>query len=236
MGLLALNAHADLCTGSGEFSAFQKKVKWRDAAKRAGLSANDGKLLFIKAEGHWDHCCEAWRSMRSTAATAVLQDLVTELGPVVVWFREHKRSTAVLDFDDLIYSARDLLRDHESVRQALARRYTHVLVDGSSTAFLAIRGTRAEVPAVYRPGKCAPSSGSSACQPTAPPSLPGGGRPESKGHHPAKTPRTRRARVGQRRPLPGPCSTVRRSRAKGLRRSDDGCLGRKGRLGAPGCP
>jgi ATP-dependent exoDNAse (exonuclease V) beta subunit len=90
---------------------------------------NDGKLLFSEAEARWDRCCEAWRSMRANAATAVLQDLMTELSPVVQRFREHKRSTAVLDFGDLIYSARDLLRDHTPVCQALARRYTHVLVD-----------------------------------------------------------------------------------------------------------
>src|SRR4051812_11679532 len=41
----------------------------------------------------------------------------------------YKRSTAVLDFDDLIFSARDLLRDHEPVRRALAARCAHVLVD-----------------------------------------------------------------------------------------------------------
>ena len=44
-------------------------------------------------------------------------------------FREHKRSAALLDFDDLIFAARDLLRDHDEVRRALAARYTHVLVD-----------------------------------------------------------------------------------------------------------
>ena len=44
-------------------------------------------------------------------------------------WREYKRSTAVLDFDDLIFGARNLLRDHGEVRQALARRFPRVLVD-----------------------------------------------------------------------------------------------------------
>ena len=47
----------------------------------------------------------------------------------MVRFREHKRSTALLDFDDLIFAARDLLRDHDDVRRALAGRFAHVLVD-----------------------------------------------------------------------------------------------------------
>ena len=34
-----------------------------------------------------------------------------------------------MDFDDLIFAARDLLRDHDEVRQALAKRFSHVLVD-----------------------------------------------------------------------------------------------------------
>ena len=67
--------------------------------------------------------------MRSNAASRILEDLVGELRPLVDRFRNYKRSTAVLDFDDLIFSARDLLRDHEPVRRALAARYAHVLVD-----------------------------------------------------------------------------------------------------------
>ena len=42
---------------------------------------------------------------------------------------QNKRAAALLDFDDLIFAARDLLRDHEPVREALAARYRHVLVD-----------------------------------------------------------------------------------------------------------
>ena len=45
-------------------------------------------------------------------------------------WRAYKRATAaLLDFDDLLYTARDLLREHETVRQALARPFRHVLVD-----------------------------------------------------------------------------------------------------------
>ena len=34
-----------------------------------------------------------------------------------------------LDFDDLLYIARRVLRDHENVRAAAAARFTHILVD-----------------------------------------------------------------------------------------------------------
>lgn len=33
------------------------------------------------------------------------------------------------DFDDLIFAARNLLRDHDEVRRALGARFTRVLVD-----------------------------------------------------------------------------------------------------------
>jgi len=41
----------------------------------------------------------------------------------------YKRAAALLDFDDLLHAARDLLAGHEDVRRALAGRFRHVLVD-----------------------------------------------------------------------------------------------------------
>jgi exodeoxyribonuclease-5 len=44
-------------------------------------------------------------------------------------WRDYKRSAALLDFDDLLYTGRDLLVSHDEIRRALARRFRHVLVD-----------------------------------------------------------------------------------------------------------
>ncbi|MER2266796.1 UvrD-helicase domain-containing protein [Methylobacterium oxalidis] len=129
VGLVTLKAHADLCTKGGDFRAFKKKGKWEAAAARVGLPKAEGSLLFQEAERHHTACCEAWGRMHSNSASRVLQDLVTELQPLLSGFRSYKRATAALDFDDLIFTARDLLRDHEPVRQVLAQRYSHVLVD-----------------------------------------------------------------------------------------------------------
>ena len=48
-----------------------------------------------------------------------------------VWqsYREQLQRQRTLDFDDLLLEAVRLLRDHDSVRDALRRRYRHVLVD-----------------------------------------------------------------------------------------------------------
>ena len=127
--LLVTAPHPDLCTQSGSFRKLQKKGKWRAAAKQAGLAQADGDRLFILANGHYTRCCATWTAFQQAVATHMLADLVPMVEPVIDRFREHKRAAALLDFDDLIFAARDLLRDHDEVRRALAARFSHVLVD-----------------------------------------------------------------------------------------------------------
>jgi hypothetical protein len=120
---------AGLCKRDGDFRAYHKKGKWGTAAKANGLSKADGDQLNNEAERHYTACAEAWRAMREAAATAALSGLVSEVRSLIDRFQAEKRRIARLDFDDLIFAARDLLRDHEAVRQALGRRYAHLLVD-----------------------------------------------------------------------------------------------------------
>lgn len=127
--LLLARPHPGLCTAAGGFRAYKKKGKWGEAAKRGGLAKADGDRLNAAAEGHYTACCEAWTALSQAAAACVLAELVRLVQPVMDRFREYKRSAALLDFDDLIFSARALLRDHEAVRRALATRFAHVLVD-----------------------------------------------------------------------------------------------------------
>src|SRR5262249_15238667 len=44
-------------------------------------------------------------------------------------YRERKRQNGVVDFQDLLIMARDLLRDHPDVRARLQERYRFVLID-----------------------------------------------------------------------------------------------------------
>ena len=127
--LLVATPHTDLFTQAGKFRRYQKKTKWREAARKAGLSQADGDRLNMQADAHYARCCDAWLALQQSAASQVLAGLLQIVQPVMDRFREHKRSTAQLDFEDLIFSARDLLRDFDEVRQALSRRFTHVLVD-----------------------------------------------------------------------------------------------------------
>lgn len=128
--LLVSRPHEDLCTKQGSFRSYHgKKGKWGAAARRVGLSKADGDRLNDAADQHYVACCEAWESLLRAAAGHVLAALIEEARPILQRFRDHKRASAQLDFDDLIFAARDLLRDHEDVRRALGRRFAHVLVD-----------------------------------------------------------------------------------------------------------
>ena len=127
--LLVTHLHPDLFTTVGSFRLFRKKGKWQAAAKVAGLSRADGDRLNNTASGLYAACTAAWTTLRQAISGEVLTTLIDEAQTIVERYREYKRASAQLDFDDLIYAARDLLRDHEPVRQALGRRYSKILVD-----------------------------------------------------------------------------------------------------------
>jgi exodeoxyribonuclease-5 len=127
--LLIARPHPDLCTKSGAFASYRKKGKWAVAAKHAGLSKADGDRLNDAAEDHYTACCDAWDALLKATSSQVLAALIEEALPILQRYRDQKRASAQLDFDDLIFAARDLLRDHDDVRRALGQRFAHVLVD-----------------------------------------------------------------------------------------------------------
>ena len=127
--LLTSRPHPDLCTKAGAFASYRKKGKWAAAAKQAGLSKADGDRLNDAAEVHYIASCDAWVSLVQAAAGHALAALIDEARPILQRYRDHKRASAQLDFDDLIFAARDLLCDHDDVRRALGQRFAHVLVD-----------------------------------------------------------------------------------------------------------
>ena len=127
--LLATPADPALCTDKGKFRSYSRKGKWETAARAIGLSKLDGAQLNDSAKDHYAAVCDGWTGLVQAAASHVLTALIAEAQPILDRYAEHKRASAQLDFDDLIFAARDMLRDHEDVRQALGRRYERVLVD-----------------------------------------------------------------------------------------------------------
>lgn len=118
-----------LVTKEGNFRSYRKKGKWVDAAKRAGLSKNQGEQVNVEAGSLYEDCGAAWMALPQAAASQALSVLIEETKLILERYREYKRNSAQLDFDDLIFAARDLLRDYDAVRRALGERFRYVLVD-----------------------------------------------------------------------------------------------------------
>ena len=129
VALLLTSPHTDLCTQTGDFRRYRKKGKWGEAARASGLSQAHADKLNESANILYTGCSETWMALRQAVASRILASLVPLVRPVLERFRNYKRAAALLDFDDLIFAARDLLYRDDAVRRALAARYRHILVD-----------------------------------------------------------------------------------------------------------
>ena len=116
-------------TRTGSRRKLQTKGKWERAARAVGRSKTAGTEAFDTVSGRYLACHDAREAFMASAAGEVLGRVVEEMNGLLADWRAYKHAAALLDFDDLIYTARDLLTGHEQVREALARRYRHVLVD-----------------------------------------------------------------------------------------------------------
>jgi exodeoxyribonuclease-5 len=105
------------------------KGAWEKAAAAAGQRKTDGVIAFQACLGRYDACHEALVSVMEAVAGELLARIFEAMSGLIEEWRQYKRATALLDFDDLLYTARDLLANNENVRQALAKRFRHVLVD-----------------------------------------------------------------------------------------------------------
>ena len=115
--------------GKREFKQWRVKTKWKDAAKAVGRSMAHGEQLSIAGEARYGACAEAYGAVCSGLGARAFKRFVAEFDALRDLYRDYKRDAALLDFDDLLYQARDLLRDNEAVRAALADRYSRILVD-----------------------------------------------------------------------------------------------------------
>jgi ATP-dependent exoDNAse (exonuclease V) beta subunit len=110
--------------GRLEWRAYSCKAAWQTTVKgKRGLALNE------VAEAHYARCRQAFSNLMGWIGGALVAQLSTELENVISDYQVEKRAAAVLDFNDLLMRARDLVRRHEKVRQALGRRYRHILLD-----------------------------------------------------------------------------------------------------------
>jgi ATP-dependent exoDNAse (exonuclease V) beta subunit len=114
---------------SYELRQYKCKGKWREAAMRVGQSQAKADRYNDEACAHYQEVGDSLERLVGLAAESVQARLISALDDFHARFRTFKRQSALLDFDDLLYFARDLLRTHPAVRAALADRYRYVLVD-----------------------------------------------------------------------------------------------------------
>ena len=115
--------------GERRFRRWQETAGWRTASIATGCGEAHGQALGASAWRHYEDCGEAYSAWCAALAAAATQRLVGELEAFRRAHGQRLRSAGLLEFDALVRCTRDLLRDHEPVRSALARRHTHLLVD-----------------------------------------------------------------------------------------------------------
>jgi exodeoxyribonuclease-5 len=111
------------------FKQWGRKGKWKEVGKAAGRSTAQSDQLSAAGEAHYRACGEAYQAFCASLGALAFQRFVGEFGALRDLYRNYKRNAALLDFDDLLHHAVELLKINESVRQALAQRYPTILVD-----------------------------------------------------------------------------------------------------------
>ncbi len=89
----------------------------------------DGPQLSAVGKEHYERCAKLFADSIGAIADTLLSSFFGETDELVRAFDEFKRNAAVLDFDDILVRTRDLLRSDEKVREEVALRYRHILVD-----------------------------------------------------------------------------------------------------------
>jgi ATP-dependent exoDNAse (exonuclease V) beta subunit len=101
----------------------------RMGAWKKQLGEAEGRRRGQEAAEHFEHVSAAYRTLIGAIAQSLVHDLATTLTGVIDMYDRRKREAAVLDFDDLLREAHRLVREHPSIRDWLAGRYEHLLVD-----------------------------------------------------------------------------------------------------------
>ncbi|MBK1698298.1 UvrD-helicase domain-containing protein [Rhodovibrio salinarum] len=111
------------------FRAWGRKGKVVAAGQRRGASKGEAERANTDAQAAYADAETALHALLEKASGALAAGFLGALAEIRERYAEYKRNAALMDFDDLLYAARDLLRDHPDVRKKLAERYQKVLVD-----------------------------------------------------------------------------------------------------------
>lgn len=130
LAVTALNTFPlEVFTKGRTVRSFRVKGDWVKGLRAVGFSPAEAEANHEAVLEAYLEFATAYGALLEAAVDHLLAELVTALREVGVAYQHAKRQAAVLDFDDLITMAVELLRRHELVRSELAGRYQHVLID-----------------------------------------------------------------------------------------------------------
>jgi exodeoxyribonuclease-5 len=121
--------HASCFTQNGNRRQLRTKGRWARAAGAVGRGKAEGSQTYDVVNSRYEACHDAFEALLSAVAGELLIRLSRDMDGLMKEWRDYKRAAALLDFDDLLHAARDLLVEHDHVREALANRFQYVLVD-----------------------------------------------------------------------------------------------------------
>jgi ATP-dependent exoDNAse (exonuclease V) beta subunit len=111
------------------FVTWNHKGRWEKASINAGFAKARGGQLSTAARGYYEQCSACYQSFVMAVCAAAFSRFVGEFDTLAKLYADYKRQAALLDFDDLLHHARDLLARNDTVRLALSARYPRILVD-----------------------------------------------------------------------------------------------------------
>lgn len=123
VSLASMQAEEAVALKTSGYRKYRLKTAWKAVDK--------ANCEFLNEEGSaaYNACCEAFETLKEAAAAAGLFELRKEVQPVLDQYAAYKRASALLDFNDLLYTTRALLSGHGDVLRSLRDYYTHILVD-----------------------------------------------------------------------------------------------------------
>ena len=105
-----------------------REYRRRSIWKRAKGDEEGGRFA-DQAEEQNAGCRDAYGTLMGRIATAIVSVFSSELDGLLAEYDAFKRRAAVMDFDDLLFTCREVLRRYPEVRTAAGERFSRILVD-----------------------------------------------------------------------------------------------------------
>jgi ATP-dependent exoDNAse (exonuclease V) beta subunit len=107
-----------------QLARYEKKSAWD---RSCGAEAGPG--YFDRASEYFLAADLAYQQLLGTVGAGLVHALSSSLDELLLLYQKRKRAAAVLDFDDLLLHARNLVCQYPQVRESLHEQHRHLLVD-----------------------------------------------------------------------------------------------------------